>query len=162
MGESGFSALMLACINGDMTAARCLLDAGADPDVETPCLPHLETPFWTALCYTVLQANVALARLLLERGAHVEGGWKPSEDRCTLTPLQLAVATGSTEMVSLLLAHGANACLSTLDKVTNFSQFSFSIINWDLGLAVLLRSSSTWQSLRYSCSCCPWSTGNSS
>lgn len=46
---------MLACIHGDMAAARCLLDAGADPDVETPCLPHLETPFWTALCYTVLQ-----------------------------------------------------------------------------------------------------------
>lgn len=55
MGESGLSALMLACIHGDMTAARCLMDAGADPDVETPSLPHVETPFWTALCYVALQ-----------------------------------------------------------------------------------------------------------
>lgn len=72
-----------------------------------------------------------MARLLLERGARVEAGWKPSEDRCTLSPLQLAVATGNIEMVSLLLAHGANACLSTLDKVNKIKFISLynSMIN---------------------------------
>jgi len=72
-----------------------------------------------------------MARLLLERGAHVEGGCKPSEDRCTLTPLQLAVATGNTEMVTLLLAHGANACLSTLDKVFMLQELILMVLTFN-------------------------------
>lgn len=73
---------------------------------------------------------MTLARLLLERGAHVEGGVKPSEDRCTLTPLQLAAASNNTEMVSLLLAHGGNACLSTLHKVNLlFPSFPFPLVS---------------------------------
>lgn len=60
VNEGGLTALMLACCRGDVTAVRCLLDAGADPNVETPCLSHVETQYWTALCYTALQVIVCL------------------------------------------------------------------------------------------------------
>lgn len=54
--------------------------------------------------------------MLLERGAAVEGGAKVIEDKCTVTPLQAATASGNNEMVALLLAHGAQPFLSTLIK----------------------------------------------
>lgn len=57
MNESGLTALMLSCCRGDVAAVKCLLDAGADPNVETPGLPHVETQYWTALCYTALQVR---------------------------------------------------------------------------------------------------------
>lgn len=44
---------------------------------------------WTALTYAALQGNVAIAKLLLDRGAHVEGGARLSEEKCTITPLQV-------------------------------------------------------------------------
>lgn len=96
-----------------------VLDRGIPSNIVTDCtnMNEKRNLARSLNMWWFLQGNVGLARLLLERGAHVEGGWKASEERCTLTPLQLAVATGNTQMVSLLLAHGANACLSTLDKV---------------------------------------------
>ena len=36
INENGFTALMLSCISGDEAAVLALLDAGADPNVETP------------------------------------------------------------------------------------------------------------------------------
>ncbi|KAK9294137.1 hypothetical protein QLX08_011128 [Tetragonisca angustula] len=63
-----------------------------------------------------------IARILLERGAAVEGGAKLSEDKSTVTPLQAATASGNYEMVALLLAHGAQPFLSTLIK----DSFSYS------------------------------------
>lgn len=164
VNDNGFTALMLACINGDEAAVAALLDAGADLNVEspppsnTPCKSPMinnirqitvyknnanisssgnsvghynsishnnccaqnainaETQHWTALTYTVLQGHCNIARMLLERGAAVEGGAKPSEDKCTITPLQAAAASGNGEMVALLLAHGAQPFLSTLIK----------------------------------------------
>lgn len=77
-----------------------------------------ETQHWTALTYTALLGHCNIARILLERGAHVEGGAKPSEDKVTITPLQAATASGNSEMVALLLAHGAQPFLSTLIKDT--------------------------------------------
>lgn len=110
---------------------------------------------------------MTLARLLLERGAYIEGGVKPSEDRCTLTPLQLAAATGNTEMVSLLLAHGANACLSTLHKVVTIVVILFTSVGrclesygiCFLGLAVLFGRGAAWQPLRHSCGGCSRTKG---
>lgn len=77
---------------------------------------HGETQHWTALTYTALQGNVAIARHLLDRGAHVEGGARLSEEKCTETPLQVAAAAGASDMVQLLLARGAHTFLSTLIK----------------------------------------------
>lgn len=79
---------------------------------------HSEFQHWTALTYTALLGHCGIARLLLERGASVEGGAKPSEDKVTITPLQAAAASGSSEMVALLLGHGAQPFLSTLIKDT--------------------------------------------
>ncbi|XP_076546542.1 ankyrin repeat and BTB/POZ domain-containing protein 2 isoform X3 [Osmia lignaria lignaria] len=185
VNDNGFTALMIACINGDETAVLALLDAGADLNIESPppstgqlantpskvpvtpgtsstrspvtpssimssgksmqssssasSLPspsnnvssnvccnqtafNAETQHWTALTYTALMGHCNIARILLERGAAVEGGAKPSEDKCTVTPLQAATATGNNEMVALLLAHGAQPFLSTLIK----DSFSYS------------------------------------
>lgn len=179
VNDSGFTALMLACINGDELAVAALLDAGADLNVESPppstsqssgtpsklssststaivrrspvnqslmTTPskngsatspggvvttcgnssnnayyvqtgfNAETQHWTALTYTALLGHCNIARMLLERGAAVEGGAKVSEDKCTVTPLQAATASGNNEMVALLLAHSAQPFLSTLIK----------------------------------------------
>ncbi|XP_032682127.1 ankyrin repeat and BTB/POZ domain-containing protein 2 isoform X1 [Odontomachus brunneus] len=188
VNDVGFTALMLACINGDESAVTALLDAGADLNVESPSpttnaqssstpskiplvsnvpnvrspinqsammtpskaapsanLPsgspggsvgavpgggmcyaqtgfNAETQHWTALTYAALLGHCNIARILLERGAAVEGGAKLSEDKCTVTPLQAATASGNNEMVALLLAHGAQPFLSTLIK----DSFSYS------------------------------------
>lgn len=162
INDSGLSALMLACIAGNETAVMTLLDAGADPNLESPtpltnqtsgtpiknCSGNnsanlnsgkayqginvttgssgsqgnnfnqsgfnAETQQWTALTYTALLGHCGVARLLLERRAAVEGGGY--DDKCTVTPLQAATATGNHEMVALLLAHGAQPFLSTLMK----------------------------------------------
>ncbi|XP_047367919.1 ankyrin repeat and BTB/POZ domain-containing protein BTBD11 isoform X4 [Vespa velutina] len=175
VNDSGFTALMLACINGDEQAVAALLDAGADLNIEspppstsqssgspskvssststaivrspvnqsvittpskngsapspggTPCGNssnayyvqtgfNAETQHWTALTYTALLGHCNIARMLLEKGAAVEGGAKVSEDKCTVTPLQAATASGNNEMVALLLAHSAQPFLSTLIK----------------------------------------------
>ncbi|XP_043799793.1 ankyrin repeat and BTB/POZ domain-containing protein BTBD11 isoform X3 [Apis laboriosa] len=185
VNDSGFTALMIACINNDETAVLALLDAGVDLNIEspppttgqsantpskTPVTPNIsnvrtpvassaimtpgknmqspnssssspsisnnisnniccnqsgfnaETQHWTALTYTALLGHCNIARILLERGATVEGGAKLSEDKSTVTPLQAATASGNSEMVALLLAHGAQPFLSTLIK----DSFSYS------------------------------------
>lgn len=80
------------CIN----QFQALLDAGASVDTETPapCAPRFtavngETQHWTALTYAAARGHTRCARLLLERGANVEGGAQLSEEKCTLTPLQV-------------------------------------------------------------------------
>lgn len=78
-----------------------LLDAGADPNTETPgcgggspppppaCAPWTAVAGWTALVYACARGAVQTAQLLLARGAKVEGGATLHEDRTTLTPLQV-------------------------------------------------------------------------
>lgn len=48
-----------------------------------------ENQHWTALTYAAAKGHLRCARILLERGASVEGGAVVSEDKITLTPLQV-------------------------------------------------------------------------
>lgn len=111
--------------------AVALLDAGAAIDAETPCLSSSaqataalasypsassERQMWTALTFATAAGHADTVRLLLERGARVEGGAREDEERCTETPLQIAAASGNVELVSLLLRNGADPFLSTLPK----------------------------------------------
>lgn len=120
VNQAGLTALMMAAIRNDEVALQVLLDAGASADIEVPamgtaaCLAiHPETQHWTAVTFAACRGNYQVVRILLERGAHVEGGARLGDDKCTLTPLQLASSSGSVDLVSLLLSHGANAFLST-------------------------------------------------
>lgn len=122
INHHGMTALMIAVIRNDETAIQILLDSGADPNIEVPLIGsptcpaiHPETQQWTAMTFAAIRGNYAAVRLLLDRGGHVEGGARLSEDKCTLTPLQVS-SGASVEVVSLLLAHGAHAFLSTQQK----------------------------------------------
>lgn len=72
------------------------MDGGASVDIETPSSAssdhpavNSETQHWTALTFAAALGHTICARILLERGANVEGGAVLSEDKCTLTPLQV-------------------------------------------------------------------------
>lgn len=119
---------MIAAIRNDETAIQTLLDCGANPNVEVPAIGHVnypaihpETQHWTALTFAACRANYQALRVLLERGAKVEGGARLSEEKCTFTPLQVASGTGCIENVSVLLAHGASSFLSTKQNSMSFS-----------------------------------------
>ncbi|XP_058065392.1 uncharacterized protein LOC131215033 [Anopheles bellator] len=124
LNHQGMTALMIAAVRNDETAIQTLLEAGADPNVEVPACGahpscpaiHPETQHWTAVTFAAARGNYQALRILLERKARVEGGARLSEDKCTLTPLQVASGSGIVEVVSLLLAHGAHAFLSTQQK----------------------------------------------
>lgn len=128
LNHQGLSPLMIAAIRNDETAIQTLLDCGANPNVEVPAIGHSnypaihpETQHWTALTFAACRGNYQALRVLLERGAKVEGGARLSEDKCTFTPLQVASGTGCIENVSVLLAHGASSFLSTKQNSMSFS-----------------------------------------
>uniref|UniRef100_A0A8C2I1B8 BTB (POZ) domain containing 11a n=1 Tax=Cyprinus carpio TaxID=7962 RepID=A0A8C2I1B8_CYPCA len=85
MSEQGMTPLMYACVRGDEAMVQMLLDAGADINSE----------------------------LLLDARANVEGAIQDGTENYTETPLQLASAAGNFELVSLLLARGADPLIGT-------------------------------------------------
>lgn len=125
LNQTGLTALMIAAIRNDKEVVQMLLDYGADANIEVPSLGysgcpaiHPETQHWTALTFAACRGNFYSVRILLERGANIEGGVFLNDDKCTLTPLQVATSSNAIEIVSLLLNHGANAFLSTQLKDT--------------------------------------------
>lgn len=117
---------MVAAIRNDENAIQALMDCGANPNIEVPTIGHPqcpaihpETQHWTALTFAACKGNYQALRVLLERGGKVEV--KLSEEKCAITPLQVASGSGSIENVSLLLAHGAHAFLSTKQNSSSFS-----------------------------------------
>ncbi|GAB0098672.1 ankyrin repeat and BTB/POZ domain-containing protein 2 [Sergentomyia squamirostris] len=119
LNHQGMTPLMIAAIRNDEATLQAILDTGSDPNIEVPghCPAiHPETQHWTAVTFAACRGNFQAVRILLERGAHVEGGARLSEDKCTLTPLQVASGAGCLDIVALLLAHGAHTFLSTQQK----------------------------------------------
>ncbi|CAG2171457.1 unnamed protein product [Oppiella nova] len=125
--DSGLTALMRACIAGDIRLVRVLCDANCDVNVETPAPPthknrerygsngHVmaETQHWTALCYACIHGHREIVNILLDMGANVEGGYRYGEEMATQTPLQLAASAGRIDIVKVLLTYGADPYLTT-------------------------------------------------
>ncbi|XP_063697314.1 ankyrin repeat and BTB/POZ domain-containing protein 2 [Culicoides brevitarsis] len=125
INHQGLTPLMIAALRNDEGAIQTLLDAGADPNIEVPSAAnqnypavHPETQHWTAVTFAACRGNYNATRILIERGARVEGGARLSDEKCTITPLQAASGSMSVDIVAFLLSHGAQAFLSTQQKDT--------------------------------------------
>lgn len=98
--HAGATALLRACGGGHLAVARCLLENGADPAAAADSGA-------TCLSAAVSQRHRDIAECLLDAGVAVDqrlpGG---------VTALMVAAALGAPDMLSLLLARGANPELS--------------------------------------------------
>jgi ankyrin repeat protein len=102
VASDGFSPLGLACFFGQVTAARLLLAAGADPN-QPADNPTRVMPLHSAAASTDPSAAVPLCKLLLEAGAQVN-----ARQQGGFTALHAAAQNGNMELIDLLLAHGAD------------------------------------------------------
>ena len=98
-GPLGDSYLQEAAFKGDITQVKKLLDEGHNVN-------HALGDGETALTSAMRSRRVDVVRLLLAKGADVNTENSPS-DR---TPLMLAADSGDTEMMKILLDHGADPC----------------------------------------------------
>src|SRR5689334_20443815 len=89
----GETALMLATFNGHTDAVRALLAQGAE----------FNHSGWNPLIYAAARNRMDIARILIGRGAQVDG-----EAENGTTALMMAAREGHLQMVLLLLEHGAN------------------------------------------------------
>jgi uncharacterized protein len=90
------TALMMACLRGQVALARQLIERGA----------AINRPGWSPLHYAATGSEPALVSLLLERGAAIDAA---SPNRST--PLMMAARYGNPDSAALLLARGADARL---------------------------------------------------
>lgn len=100
--------LVTAVANGEIQAARALLDAGADPNLPGATDPSLEGVVeLLALSVAVGRGDPAMVALLLEAGADANGGIAPG-NLANTTPLDDAALAGQLEIMRLLLDAGAS------------------------------------------------------
>jgi len=91
-----YNDLVSAVWMGDFAAARDLLDDGKNPNAR-------DADGNTALMIAVRRGDLAMARMLVTRGADVNAG-KPTGGE---TPLELAERAGNFDLTRLLRSHGA-------------------------------------------------------
>jgi ankyrin repeat protein len=89
--------LLNPAAKGDIAKVSALLASGTDPNEHRRAYANR-----TALHLAAAKSQVAVARLLIERGANVN-----AKAACGSTPLHFAACAGNTEMVHLLLQAGA-------------------------------------------------------
>ncbi|XP_019646157.1 PREDICTED: kinase D-interacting substrate of 220 kDa-like [Branchiostoma belcheri] len=95
MAEDANEALLYAARNGCLQGVKDALKAGADIDYEDDEI--------TALLHASINGDVDIARLLLRQGASVSKRTK----QISCGPLHAAAGNGHTEVVKLLVHHGA-------------------------------------------------------
>jgi hypothetical protein len=108
IGTSRATPMLGAFKFGDLATARALLDLGAPVD-------FADGNGITMLSRAVLNNEVEMARLLIQRGANVN-----SQDKLGMTPLLWAAIMdfGDTEMSRLLMASGASKDAVNKDGLT--------------------------------------------
>jgi len=104
----GFTALGLAAFFGHHSAARLLLDAGADPNLASHNALHL-SPLHSATS----AGHAALASMLLQHGADPN-----AVEVNGMTPLHTAAGTGNRQIVALLLNAGSDRARQSHDGRT--------------------------------------------
>lgn len=100
--EMSTESFISAVSNGDILAVKKLLDQGADINAKSK--DSSKTP---ALSVAIIQGNVDVAYLLIERGADIH-----ALDGVYATPLIWASWLGESSIVKLLLEYGANPNVS--------------------------------------------------
>jgi ankyrin repeat protein len=134
----GTSGLVLAIINAHYQLAAVLVDHGADPNADTQGWTPLHQVAWSRrpngglanppAVPTGTLDSLELIKRLLAHGATVDARLKKDrnlglDDRNNLnrvgaTPFLLAAKSGDLEMMRVLVAHGADPLLPTLDHST--------------------------------------------
>ena len=107
LSEDGETALHRAASRGRLQAVKLLLDRGAKVDA-------VDGEGVTPLILASYRGQTEVVKLLLERGANVNA----REKRNGLSSLSHAVGRGDKELVSVLLAHGADPLLKSADGRT--------------------------------------------
>jgi ankyrin repeat protein len=107
LSEDGETALHRAASRGHLKAVALLLDRGATVDA-------VDGEGVTPLILASYRGKTEVAKLLLERGAGVNA----QEKRNGLSSLSHAVGRGDKDLVSVLLAHGADPLLKSADGRT--------------------------------------------
>ena len=103
---NGNTALMMAAYKRDEDKARALLEKGA----------KVNQPGWTALHYAAASGDVAIAQMLIARGARLDA--LSSRPSGAFTPLMMAAREGQAEVAQLLLAKGARRDLKNTEGLT--------------------------------------------
>ncbi len=105
--------LLQAIEAGDIQAVRAALEEGADPNTEGED-PNVKVGVEvTALMLAARYNRIEIAKVLIERGANVNGG-----NYAIGYPLQEAAEKGYLEMVTLLLSKGADVNTSADENYT--------------------------------------------
>jgi ankyrin repeat protein len=107
LSEDGETALHRAASRGHLKAVALLLDRGAKVDAT-------DGEGVTPLILASYRGQTEVVKLLLERGAAVNA----REKRNGLSSLSHAVGRGDKDLVSVLLAHGADPLLKSADGRT--------------------------------------------